>query len=103
MNKSQKLILPINNTLLTASWQTEAYRRRFGFAHYGADMVSADGNRVVYSCGNGVVLAAGCDNILGNCVVLRLEPAGSRSGRQAWIIGRLYHLAEMAVEKLSKN
>ncbi len=97
MSKIQMLILPVNNALLTASWQTAAYRRRFGFEHYGADMVSADGERRVYSCGNGVVLGAGFDNILGNCAVLHLEPARSRTGQEAALICRIFHLATCAV------
>ena len=39
----QKLILPVNRTRVTASAFNRAYRERFGYPHYGTDLVSAVG------------------------------------------------------------
>lgn len=73
MSKVQKLILPINRAKLTASMYNEAYRKRFGFTHYGIDMVSVIGDKTVYACGDGKVLATGNDNILGNFAIIRYD------------------------------
>lgn len=97
---AQQLILPLNNTLLTASWKTEAYRKRFGFVHYGADMVSAKGNLLVYSCGAGEVLAAGYDAVLGNALVIRYPSALNRvTGEEEDVICRMFHLSRLMARK----
>ena len=40
----QTLILPINRAVVTASMGNAAYQARFGFPHYGTDLVSAVGD-----------------------------------------------------------
>ena len=39
----QKLILPINETRITASYKNSNYKKQFGYTHYGIDMT--DKNR----------------------------------------------------------
>ena len=67
----QKLILPLNRTLVTASMGNAAYRAKFGFPHYGTDMVSAVGDTTIYASGTGTLIAAGWDKYAGNVVVIR--------------------------------
>ena len=57
----QKLILPVNRTRVTASAFNRAYRERFGYPHYGTDLVSAVGDRTVYASGTGTLIIAGWD------------------------------------------
>lgn len=96
---SQTLLLHINRTRLTASWKTQAYRQRFGFHHYGVDMVSAAGQTLVYAGGTGTVLAAGLDSVLGNILVIRYDRALSHSGAQAELVCRLFHFASLLVRQ----
>lgn len=103
----QKLILPINKAKLTASWKTSAYLNRFGFVHYGADLVSTVGQTALYASGDGEVVAAGRDNVVGNVVVVRYNSALHRPSR-FWrdVVFRYFHLASISVkkgQKVSKN
>ncbi len=93
---SQQLILPINDAKLTASWKTLSYRVRFGFEHYGVDMVSSTGQSLVYASGNGTVLASGFDNILGNYLVIRYD-AARRPGFTGEVICRMFHFSSLLV------
>lgn len=94
----QRLILPINRCRVTASYKTTAYRARFGFSHYGADMVCFSGQNTVFASGNGVVAAAGPDYLLGNVVIVRYNDVfNHRTGRSMNVIARYYHLASILV------
>lgn len=94
----QKLILPINDCKLTASWKTSAYASRFGFVHYGCDMVSASGNRTVYASGNGEVVEVGYDKVVGNVVVVQYHSALHRiDNRMVDVVFRYFHLETMFV------
>lgn len=98
-----RLILPINRARLTASWKTAAYRQRFGFEHYGIDMVSAAGDTLVYASGEGTVLAAGRDSVLGNCLVVRYRDALNRESEQERdVICRMFHFDRLLVGKNAK-
>lgn len=99
----QKLILPINKCKLTASWKTSAYTNRFGYMHYGADMVSTAGSQTVYASGDGVVVASGLDSVVGNVVaVLYLDAKNSRTGAVQDIIVRYFHFDSRKVNKWDK-
>lgn len=92
----QKLILPLNRTLVTASMGNAAYRAKFGFPHYGTDMVSAVGDTTIYASGTGTLIAAGWDKYAGNVVVIRYPGAVYRpDGTAADVIFRYFHLAEI--------
>jgi len=97
---NQRLILPLNHARLTASWKTEIYRSRFGFSHYGIDLVSSSGQTLVYASGEGEVLAAGWDNIFGNIAVLRYNGALNHiTGRRADVICRMFHFDRLLVQR----
>lgn len=96
----QKLILPINQCRITASYKTPAYKARFGFSHYGVDMVSSAGQATVYACGDGEVLCAGLDNLLGNVVVIRYDNAyNHKADGILSVIARCFHLANIRVRQ----
>jgi murein DD-endopeptidase MepM/ murein hydrolase activator NlpD len=103
----QKLILPINKAKLTASIDTEAYKNRFGFRHYGADMVATNGSLTVYSSGNGTVVAAGYDNACGNVVAVYYPGCyNHRAQKTHDVILRYFHLGSISVrsgQKVNKD
>ncbi|MBC3938159.1 M23 family metallopeptidase [Anaerotruncus massiliensis (ex Liu et al. 2021)] len=96
---SQKLILPINQALLTASMKTQAYLDKFHFVHYGVDMVSSRGDRTVYASGEGTVLETGVDSVVGNVVAVLYPGAQCRNGRSGDLIFRYFHLERILVKK----
>ena len=96
---SQKLILPINKCRLTASWKTQSYLDRFGFVHYGADMVSSAGDRAVFASGNGTVAAVGRDNVVGNVVAVVYPKALNHRKNQVHDVTlRYYHFESVSVQ-----
>lgn len=95
---SQKLILPINKSKVTASIDTGAYLHQFGFRHYGADMVSLVGDTRVWGSGKGKVVSTGWDNSCGNIVVIVYEMAQKGKGNQVKnITFRYFHLSKISV------
>ena len=95
----QKLILPINKVKITASIKTDAYRKRFGFSHYGVDMVSTSLSKTVWASGDGVVLAAGFDNIFGNTVIVKYDGVYNHKTREVKdVVLRYFHLKSIAVK-----
>lgn len=100
---SQQLILPINKCKLTASYKTDAYRNKFGFTHYGSDMVSTTGTIAFYASGDGEVVATGTDSVVGNVVAVKYPQAVNHTtGKVQDIIIRYYHLASISVKKGDK-
>lgn len=97
-------IMPINDIRITAGYLNAAYRKKFGFAHYGTDFVHKTGaDRNVYAPFPMKILAAGRDRLMGNVIVAEsLEPieihAGKYNGRRKLIV-RMAHLASVNVKK----
>jgi len=104
---AQKLLLPINKCRITASYKTHAYRARFGFSHFGIDMCSFAGKTTIYASGNGEVVRAGLDNLLGNIVVVRYENVYNHQTKAAKdVIARYFHMASFNVavgQKINKD
>ena len=99
INLLQKLILPVNKCRLTASWKTAAYRVRFGFQHYGADIISTSADRTLWASGNGTVVSRGFDSVVGNVVAVSYPGAiNHRSGKASDLILRYFHLESIAVQ-----
>lgn len=99
----QQLILPINKCKLTASYKTDAYRNKFGFTHYGSDMVSTSGVVSIYASGDGEVVATGTDSVVGNVVAVKYTQAKNRvTGKAQDVVFRYFHLAYIAVKKGDK-
>lgn len=94
----QQLIQPINKCRLTASYKNPSYSKKYGFVHYGADMISIQGNTTVYASGNGVVTNVGTDSVVGKIVVIKY-PAAYNHLSQSYhdIIARYYHLDNIKI------
>ena len=91
----QRLILPINKCKLTASYKTAAYRRKYGFAHYGCDLIWGPliKDRRVWASGNGIVVAKGWDNACGNVLAVKYYSARNRAtGQVCDVVMRYMHL-----------
>ena len=96
---TQKLILPINKCRLTASWKTVAYKIKFHFEHYGADMAGTARDRTVFASGSGTVVAAGRDKVVGNVVAVVYPGAlNRRTGKVQDLVLRYFHLESIAVK-----
>lgn len=99
-----KAIMPINNARITAGYLNEAYRKKFGFAHYGTDFVQQMGSdRNIYAPFPMKILAAGRDRLMGNVIVAEsLEPIDIHNGKfkgERKLIVRMAHLASINVKK----
>lgn len=94
---AQKLIQPINNARLTASYKwRDAYKRQFKATHYGQDMT---GGPIVYAQGTGTVAFAGWDNVCGYVVGIVYKDCYSWYYKTVSdITGRYYHMADVRVK-----
>ncbi len=96
---TQKLILPINKTRVTAGFKNTNYLNQFGFRHYGMDLTETGSNRTIWGSGNGQVLETGFDNVLGNVVIIRYDQCQLKNGTIKNLIQRLFHLDRVDVTK----
>lgn len=105
----QRLILPINNMKVTAGYKNKKYESLvvnglWMGTHYGLD---CSGSSVVYGSGDGTVLLAGLDRILGNVVVVKYEDAlNHKTNKSSSIVVRHHHLASVSVktgDKVTKD
>lgn len=90
----QKLILPINKTIVTAGYKNPAYENlivngtKIG-THYGVDIV---GELTVYASGKGKVIDCGYDNVFGNYVVIQYNECYNHKTKQTQdVIIRYFH------------
>lgn len=83
----QKLIQPVNEMILSASFQNEAYRKRFGYSHYGIDCY---GSYEVYAQGVGEVMATGTNKTFGNYVMVLYRDVDKAEDTP--ILARYFHL-----------
>jgi len=87
----QKLIQPINNITVSASYLSAAYEKKFGFKHYGFDCYGA--STTVWSQGYGVVLSTGFDTCYGNyAVVMYFDVEGIGN-----VIANYFHFSSIGV------
>ena len=99
-----KAIMPINHARITAGYLNEAYRRKFGFAHYGTDFVQQWGNdRTIYAPFPMKILAVGRDRLMGNVIVAesldKIEIHNGKFKGERKLIVRMAHLASYNVKK----
>lgn len=94
----QKLILPLNNCQVLCGYKNEAYKKAWGFTHYGMDLY--DPSLIHWAMGDGEVIAAGTDSIFGNCAVVLYKDVYIHStGETRDLIARCYHMADMPLVK----
>lgn len=100
---AQQLFYPINKSKLTASWKTNSYYNKFGFAHYGIDIISITSDRSVYGMGNGEVVKAGTDSVVGNFMILRYKDVYNHVTNETRdLVVRIWHLASIALKAGAK-
>ena len=98
---AQRLILGINSTRITAAYKNANYRKQFGYSHYGVDMTDkARKVKTVYASGVGEVVAAGWDDIAGNCCVIIYRNCQlPYNGGNRDIVIRYFHFDKLFVKK----
>jgi murein DD-endopeptidase MepM/ murein hydrolase activator NlpD len=96
--EGQKLVLPIKQCKLNASYKNEAYQNTYSYIHYGVDLgstahtSSGDTIRTVYASGNGVVIAKGWDEKAGYVTVIKYPNAYHKTTQTYKdVIFRYYH------------
>lgn len=100
---AQKLIMPINEARITASYKSKNYKKLFGYTHYGIDMT--DKNRrtlTVWGSGIGEVVECGWSDSGGNVVVVIYRDCLLTDGTVRDLVIRYYHLASIYVKKGQK-
>lgn len=70
---TQRLKSPIEKAKVTSGYKNSAYRREFGFEHFGLDLTSVKKETELYGLGNGYVYDEGLDGLNG-------KTTGSGSG-----------------------
>lgn len=98
----QKLILPVNNMLITASYKNKKYESLKGNTstgfmgvHYGVDFCN---DIQLWASGNGIVIKTGFDSCFGNFVVIKYENVlNHKTNKIQNVVFRYYHLASVAV------
>lgn len=89
---SQKLIMPVNNSTITATFKNKKYYTRFGFVHYGIDII---GDSNVWSCGDGIVTLTGLSNTYGKYAsVIYPDVKGSAF---PFLLANYFHLNSVSV------
>ncbi len=102
----QKLILPLNKTLLGVGYKAAAYPQytadQFGkrLVHYGHDYrLSSGSDKRVWGSGNGRVIACGKDAVVGYCVVVRYEDVTGANGKYySALTFRYFHLEKDSIK-----
>jgi murein DD-endopeptidase MepM/ murein hydrolase activator NlpD len=101
----QKMIMPINNSIITAGFKNAEYKKQFGSTHYGSDFAPLNGDKNIWGSANGVVKACGSDNVLGNVIAVLYKGVdihyGPKKGKRDVIV-RYFHLASINV-KVGQN
>lgn len=98
----QKLILPLNNCQFFCGYKNDAYKKAWGFTHYGVDLY--DDSLVHWAMGDGEVIAAGTDSIFGNSVVVLYKDVYIHAtGETKDLIARCYHMADVPLVKKGDN
>lgn len=94
---AQKLIMPINQALLNASYKYPEYESLGYGTHYGTDI---GGTTTMYASGIGKVVEAGEDSVFGNTVILQYDDAYIPVlDKVTSVVVRCFHLASIAVSK----
>lgn len=95
----QKLISPINVPRITSGYKGAGYKAKYGFPHFGHDLVSTTTDTTVWGSGKGKVLAAGIDNFYGNTVIVLYDDAYNHKDKSTKnIVIRYFHLAKLLVK-----
>lgn len=98
----QKLIMPFKRQMMLCGYKNPEYQKHWGYPHYGVDISTIQGkagdDHVIYSSGEGTVVAVGKDNSLGwGVAVLYKNCINHKAGVAADLIARYMHMSEVYV------
>lgn len=87
---------PLKQSVITAFYKQQSYKDKFGFEHYGLDLISRCGDTNVYAPLSGIVLHIEENSLLGKCMVTLHKDVAHPSG---WLLApaiviRYFHLRE---------
>ena len=99
----QKLILPVNNMLITASYKNKKYETLRGNTstgfmgiHYGMDFCN---DLQLWGSGNGTVVKTGTDACFGNFIVIKYENVFNHALNKIHdVVLRYFHLSSVSVK-----
>lgn len=91
----QKLIMPVNQAIISASFKNPSYKKKFGFDHYGVDMYSKECD-IIWGQGIGIALAYGWDNLYGWYASI-LYPEAYYNNHPKSIIANYFHMREKQI------
>ena len=97
---SQCLVFPVRQAKITAGYKAKKYREKYGYDHYGVDMICVNDKYFdVYACGNGKVIATGNDgaNSVGNIVVIKYNDVEVKGGGIVDLICTYFHLQDGSI------
>lgn len=86
----QKLILPINSAIISASFMNCNYFKKFKFDHYGVDMY---GSEIIWGSGLGIVVNAGFNNLYGYYCSIVYPGAEGRNKIFQTLVFNYFHMA----------
>lgn len=90
---SQRLILPINKSRMTANYKNANYKKEFGYTHYGVDLTDQERkDKRVWGSGNGEVTHLGEHPSCGYVMVVVYKDCECTDGKIRDIAMRYYHL-----------
>lgn len=96
----QRLILPINSMRVTAGYKNSAYKREFGYTHYGVDCTDEKRkDTTVWASGHGIVTHCGWHPSGGNVVVIVYKDCELPTGEIKDIAMRYYHLDKILIKQ----
>ena len=100
---SQRLILPINQCRVTASYKHPNYHREFGYRHYGCDFTDLNKkDKTIWASGNGTVVETGWSDSCGNVVIVVYPSCELANGKVMDLTVRYYHLEKILAKKGQK-
>ena len=94
---AQQLLLPLSHTQVLAGYLSETYRAYYGRDNYGLDLTDRT-DPCIYASGRGTVLATGCDDSLGQTIVVRYGHVWNHEAGQVMdVVMRYCHLSTITV------
>lgn len=94
----QKLIFPINNMCIVAGYKNNNFKNTCGREHYGQDVTSKNGIKIVYASGKGVVLNCGYDKKYGYVVSIKYSNTyNEKTNKCSDICIRYFYLSNLRV------
>lgn len=99
---AQRLLLPFRRSMIICGYKTAAYRKSWGFDHYGIDVSTYQGvvqrDHSIRASGDGTVAAVGNDGSLGMGVAIVYPECIGRDGSVKTLVARYVHMRTVYVK-----